>query len=154
MLLAELMTAVGPGNITLTKETSDIVTADWEEVNGVMTSDTFCSQYCHKCNDSVTPASVWTLYDAQNCANSIATIANMSTREQLTQSHAMGPFQWPLSDAAREFTIAAFLIGAGNLSFFTYANWANDCWELTGTKWWPEYDQPLGEPTSPANTKY
>eukprot|EP00041_Stephanoeca_diplocostata_P009471 m.145982 g.145982 ORF g.145982 m.145982 type:complete len:396 (-) comp17754_c0_seq1:33-1220(-) len=152
-LLEELMTAVGLGGITLAKETSGVVAADWEVVNGVMTSDTFCSQYCHKCNDSVSPATLWTTSDAQNCANSIATIANMSARGQLTQSHAMGPFQGPLGDQSRQFTIAAFLVAAGNLSFFTYANWAIDCWELTGTRWWPEYDFPLGVPTSPANTK-
>jgi hypothetical protein len=38
-------------------------------------------------------------------------------------------------------------------SYFSYANWITDCWELTGTKWWPEYDYPLGEPTSPPNTR-
>ena len=29
------------------------------------------------------------------------------------------------------------------------ANWSNNCWELAWTKWWPEYDYPLGESTSP-----
>ena len=71
----------------------------------------------------------------QDCADSISTIADMSARGQLSQSHAMGPFKNAnLSAEAREFTIAAFLIGAGNLSYFTYANWATDCWELTGAR--------------------
>ena len=65
----------------------------------------------------------------------------------------MGPFSGQNGADARAFTIAAFLMGAGNHSFFSYANWANNCWELAGTKWWPEYDLPLGAPTSPANTK-
>ena len=78
----------------------------------------------------------------------------MSARGQLTQSHAMGPFgSSPMAEEARAFTIAAFLIGAGNLSYFSYANWATDCWTLAGTKWWPEYDRKLGEPTSPPNTR-
>jgi hypothetical protein len=65
----------------------------------------------------------------------------------------MGPFTGKASAEAREFAMAAFLIGAGNLSFFTYANWAGNCWQLAGTRWWPEYDYPLGKPTSPANTR-
>jgi hypothetical protein len=28
---------------------------DWQVVNAAMTSDAFCSSYCHGCNDSVTP---------------------------------------------------------------------------------------------------
>jgi hypothetical protein len=44
-------------------------------------------------------------------------------------------------------------MGAGNLSYFSYANWATDCWTLAGTTWWPELDRPIGWPTSPANTR-
>lgn len=153
-LFVELTAALGEGNITLSKETSATKMIDWQVANAAMTSDTFCSHYCHGCNDSVTPASTWTHpKDAQDCADSIATIANMSASGQLTQSHAMGPFDGPASAEARAFTMAAFLIGAGNLSFFSYANWATNCWELAGTAWWPEYDYPLGHPTSPPNTK-
>jgi hypothetical protein len=152
-LFAELTMALGEGNITLAKETSGTPMSDWQVANAAMTSDTFCSHYCHGCNATVTPASTWVIPDdAQTCANSIATIANMSARGQLTQSHAMGPFAGAASAEARAFTMAAFLIGAGNLSFYTYANWANQCWELAGTKWWPEYDCALGTPTTPANT--
>eukprot|EP00040_Diaphanoeca_grandis_P024380 m.133890 g.133890 ORF g.133890 m.133890 type:complete len:393 (+) comp29705_c0_seq3:210-1388(+) len=151
-LLVELTAALGEGNITLAKETGGAPADDWQVVNAAMTSDTFCSAYCHMCNDSVSPVSVWSKADAQDCADSIATIANMSARGQLTQSHAMGPFRGPLSAPQREFTIAAFLIGAGDLSFFTYADWSNFCWELAGTEWWPEYDYPLGTPTTPPNT--
>lgn len=77
----------------------------------------------------------------------------MSARGQLTQSHGMGPFDGLHAEKAREFVMAAFLIGAGNLSYFSYANWATDCWTLPGTKWWPEYDKKLGSPSSPANTR-
>jgi hypothetical protein len=59
----------------------------------------------------------------------------------------MGPFTGKASAEARAFTMAAFLIGAGDLSFFSYANWADNCWQLAGTRWWPEYDYPLGNPT-------
>ena len=47
----------------------------------------------------------------------------------------------------------AFLIGAGRLSYFSYADWQHDCWTLAGLRWWPEFDHPLGEPTSPPNTR-
>ena len=155
LLLSELTAALGEGNITLAKEHGGTGFIDWQVVNAAMTSDAFCSGYCHGCNESITPASTWDIHtDAQKCADSIATIANMSARGQLTQSHAMGPFgSSPMAEEARAFTIAAFLIGAGNLSYFSYANWATDCWTLAGTKWWPEYDRKLGEPTSPPNTR-
>ena len=77
----------------------------------------------------------------------------MSARGQLSQSHGMGPFTGAFADEARAFTMAAFLIGAGNLSYFSHANWASASWELSGTKWWPELDKPLGHPTSPPNTR-
>ena len=32
-------------------------------------------------------------------------------------------------------------------SYFSYANWATDCWTLPGTRWWPEYDRKLGVST-------
>jgi hypothetical protein len=123
-LFGELTAALGEANITLAKETGGTVMNDWHDANAAMTSDTFCSHYCHSCNASTTPATTWVLpTDAQSCADSIATIANMSARGQLTQSHAMGPFDGPESAEARAFTMAAFLIGAGNLSFYSYANW-------------------------------
>ena len=153
VLLAEISDALGDGNITLAKETSNAPALDWEVANAAMTSDTFCSAYCHGCNASVDPAALWSKADATACAASITTVASAATRTQLTQSHAMGPFVGALSAQAREFTIAAFLIGAGAHSYFTYANWAASCWELAGTKWWPEYGYPLGAPTTPANRK-
>ena len=153
LLLSELTTALGEGNITLAKEHGGTSFIDWQIVNAAMTSDAFCSSYCHGCNNSVPPSHGWSGKDAQDCADSIATIANMSARGQLTQSHAMGPVSGPFADDARAFAMASFLIGAGNLSYFSFANWATDCWTLAGTEWWPEYDRPLGEPTSPANTR-
>lgn len=153
LLLEELSAALGEGNITLAKETSDAPMTDWQVANAAMTSDTFCSVYCHGCNSSIAPASRWAKGDAQACADSIATIADMSARGQLSQSHAMGPIDGEHAAEARAFTIAAFLVGAGNLSYFSYADWAKDCWELPGTRWWPDYDRKLGDPTSPPNTR-
>ena len=74
-----------------------------------MTSDAFCSSYCRPphCTNTTDPASIWSHpTDAQRCADAIATIANMSARGQLSQSHAMGPFAGDLSAKQREFTIA------------------------------------------------
>jgi hypothetical protein len=153
LLMQELTAALGEGNVTLAKEHAGADSIDWQVANAAMTSDTFCSHYCHGCNDSVAPASSWVPADYQTCADSIATIANMSARGQLSQSHAMGPFTGALGAEARAFTMAAFLVGAGELSYYSYANWASGCWELAGTGWWPEYDRPLGSPTSPPNTR-
>ena len=151
-MFLDLHSQLDNDTIILAKETSGAPAVDWQVTNAAMTSDTFCSLYCHGCNTSVDPATVWTHpQDSQSCADSIATIANMSQRGQLSQNHAMGPFTGPFSNTSREFTLAAFLVAAGNLSYYSYANWATDCWELPGTKWWPEYDLPLGYPTSPAN---
>ena len=153
-LMSELQDALGEGNITLAKEHAGTNFVDWQVVNAAMTSDAFCSSYCHECNDTVTPLqNGWSVDSAQNCANSLTTLAEMSARGQLTQSHAMGVFEGPHAAEGRTFTIAAFLIGAGELSYFSYANWAFGCWSMGGTAWWPEYDKPLGKPTSPPNTK-
>jgi len=153
LLLTELTSALGEGNITLAKEHGGTDFIDWQVVNAAMTSDAFCSSYCHGCNASATPGDHWGASDAVSCAASIATIANMSGRGQLTQSHAMGPFSGPAAAQAREFVMAAFLVGAGNLSYFSYANWITDCWSIKGTAWWPEYDRRLGRATSPPNTR-
>ena len=93
-LLTELTAALGEGNITLAKEHGGTSFVDWQVVNAAMTSDAFCSSYCHGCNNSITPMmNGWNGVSAQDCADSIATIADMSARGQLTQSHAMGPFE-------------------------------------------------------------
>lgn len=146
-LFVDLIAALGEDAVVLAKETSSVPMNDWQVTNAMMTSDTFCSQYCHNCSTSVDPKSRWTTADRDDCVESINTIASAAARGQLSQSHAMGPLD---NQAAREFTMAAFLVAAGRLSYFSYANWIDQCWELTGTRWWPEYDLPLGDPTSPA----
>ena len=98
---------------------------DWQVANTVMTSDTFCSTYCKGCGPSVTPASRWTPALRDDCVRAIETIANTSARGQISQSHAMGPME---DVAQREWGVACFLIGAGKLSFYSYANWAKDSW--------------------------
>ena len=44
-LFVELTSALGEGNITLAKETSQAPAIDWQVANAAMTSDTFCSAY-------------------------------------------------------------------------------------------------------------
>eukprot|EP00038_Savillea_parva_P026374 m.53646 g.53646 ORF g.53646 m.53646 type:complete len:436 (+) comp7470_c0_seq3:54-1361(+) len=153
-VLSELTDALTEGNITLSKETSGAPMNDWQVANAAMTSDTFCSHYCHGCNDSVDPKTTWMVPDdAQQCANSMVTLANMSARGQLTQAHGMGPYTGPYAAAGRMFTLAAFLVATGNLSYYSYANWASASWELSGTAWWPEYNCSVGTPTTPPNTR-
>ena len=54
----------------------------------------------------------------------------------------------PVGAAQRAFTMAAFLVAAGNHSYYSYADWAGGCWSLAGTRWWPEFDRPLGDPVT------
>ena len=145
-LFADLTAQLEPGAIVLAKETSNAAALDWQRANAAMTSDTFCSAYCHGCNASANPKTRWGVKDRDHCAASLATIRDMAERGQLSQSHAMGPLDGAFSAAEREFTMAAFLVAAGNHSYFSYANWATQSWELAGTRWWPEYDRPLGAP--------
>eukprot|EP01063_Lacrimia_lanifica_P007132 TRINITY_DN14509_c0_g1_i1.p1 TRINITY_DN14509_c0_g1~~TRINITY_DN14509_c0_g1_i1.p1 ORF type:complete len:392 (+),score=106.63 TRINITY_DN14509_c0_g1_i1:45-1220(+) len=152
-LFADLTAALGEGNITLAKEAAGTPALDWQVANAAMTSDSFCSMYCHGCNESVSVASLWTAADAETCAASLATIAGMAARGQLSESHAMGPFTGPHADEGRLFTLAAFLMAAGPLSYYSYANWAHSSWDLPGTAWWPEYDRPLGLPLTPPNMR-
>jgi hypothetical protein len=87
------------------------------------------------------------LWNASQCEMDMQTVVAASARSQLTESHGQGP----LSDATqREFTMACFLIAHGNYSYFSYASWAHGgAWSLAGTRWWPEYDYPLGKAVDP-----
>ena len=148
-LLADLTAALGKDAIVLAKETNHAPATDWQVANAAMTSDTFCSRYCHNCNSSVDPRTGWAAADRDECLASMKTIANVAARGQLSQNHGMGPVTGTLAAAQRTFTIAAFLVSAGNHSYFSYADWVSNCWNLAGTGWWPEYDKPLGTPISP-----
>jgi hypothetical protein len=65
----------------------------------------------------------------------------------MTESHGQGPLTDLLQ---RQFTMACFLVAAGNFSYYSYASWTkNAAWSLAGTRWWPEYDLPLGQPLDP-----
>ena len=74
------------------------------------------------------------------------TVANTSARGQISQSHAVGAMT---NTVQREWGIACFLIAAGNLSFFSYADWGSNAWTMAGTQWWPEYQHTLGAPLDP-----
>ena len=96
-----------------------------------------------------------TVWNASQCREEMSTVAEAAARGQLTESHGMGPIdsKTPIADqmAAREFTIATFLVAAGNFSYFSYASWI-EAWTLAGTRWWSEYDRPLGHPLDPPMT--
>ena len=146
LMLQEITTALGPRAIVLAKDTSGAPMNDWRVANTVMTSDTFCSSYCRGCGSNPTAAPAWTPALRDDCIQSMETIANTSARGQISQSHAMGA----MTDAVqREWGIACFLIGAGNLSYFSYADWGSGAWTMAGTQWWPEYHYKLGAPLDP-----
>ena len=103
------------------------------------------------------PSGRWndtTLWNASQCRVDMETVVAAAARRQLTESHGQGPIDPKSSvsdqEAAREFALAAFLVAAGNFSYFSYAGWAHgQAWSLSGTRWWPEYDRPLGAPIDP-----
>ena len=89
-------------------------------------------------------------WDPDQCLADMRAVAAYAARGQLTESHGQGPFE---SKTQREFTMACFLVAAGNYSYFSYASWdkggVHGAWSLGGTKWWEEYDMPLGVPLDP-----
>jgi hypothetical protein len=146
-MLKEITTALGPGAIVLAKDTGGAPMRDFEVANTVMTSDTFCSSYCRGC-DKTSPPFKWSPALRDDCVASMQTIANTSARGQISQSHAMGPME----DAQqREWGVACFLVGAGPLSFYSYADdgRSGGSWTMAGTRWWPEYEAKLGAPLDP-----
>ena len=88
-----------------------------------------------------------TEWNATACREDMHTVVASASRQQMTESHGQGP----LEDATqREFTMACFLVAAGNYSYFSYAGWErSEAWSLAGTKWWSEYDEQLGLPLNP-----
>lgn len=138
-LLDDLWTALTDSHIVLAKESVVSGSQDWQVVNGAMVKDAFCSSY--KPKDGKAPS-----FDKQTCLEQIQFVQHVSRRPMLTQLHAMGPAD---DVAAREFTMACFLVAAGNLSFFSYVDW-DYAWTIEGVQWWPEYDKPVGEPNGPA----
>jgi hypothetical protein len=146
LMLQEVTAALGPRAIVLAKDTGGEPMNDWQVANTVMTSDTFCSSYCHGCGNNPNAAPPWTPALRDDCIRSMETIVNTSARGQISQSHAVGVMT---DDIQRAWGIACFLIAAGNLSFFSYADWGHNAWTMAGTQWWPEYHHTLGAPLDP-----
>merc|ERR1712187_1070471 len=137
--MGNLTNRLTSSRIVLTKDPVVNVTQDYTVANAVMPTDEFCSNYAPKSSTSPT-------YDKQKCLEEILYVQQAAQRGQLTQSHAMGP---PEDDQQREFVMACFLVAAGNLSYFAYADWSHG-WSLQGYQWWPEYDYNLGNPLGDA----
>ena len=66
---------------------------------------------------------------------------------QVVQAHV--PVFVPCSSDLTDY-IAAFLIGAGEYSYFNCGNWNATGSDTTPLTWRPEYDKPLGAPKGPA----
>jgi hypothetical protein len=72
------------------------------------------------------------LWNATQCRDDMASVAASASRQQMTESHGQGPLDDPLQ---RQFTMACFLVAAGNFSFYSYASWEkNEAWGLAGTR--------------------
>ena len=77
-----------------------------------------------------------------------------AARGQLLQARAMGPLSGSVGDGNFTFTLATFLVIAGNSSFYSYAdNSGHNSYELGYTPWRPEYDRPLGLPLALAERR-
>jgi len=134
-LLNDLQTALTDEHIVLSKDSIIAESKDWQAANAAMLTDTFCSAY--KPKDEGAPK-----FNKTRCLEEIQFVQKVSQRPMLTQLHAMGPAN---DIAFREFTMACFLVAAGNLAFFSYVDWDYP-WAMRGIHWWPEYDKPVGEP--------
>ena len=66
---------------------------------------------------------------------------------QVIQAHV--PISVPCSSDLTDF-IAAFLIGAGQYSYFGCGHWNSTGSDTSPFTWHPEYDKPLGAPKGPA----
>ena len=66
---------------------------------------------------------------------------------QVIQAHV--PIFVPCSSDLTDF-IAAFLIGAGEYSYFGCGHWNSTASDMSPFTWRPEYDKPLGAPKGPA----
>eukprot|EP01065_Artemidia_motanka_P037459 TRINITY_DN4602_c0_g1_i1.p2 TRINITY_DN4602_c0_g1~~TRINITY_DN4602_c0_g1_i1.p2 ORF type:complete len:278 (+),score=98.65 TRINITY_DN4602_c0_g1_i1:370-1203(+) len=140
-LFVDLSKALGEHRIVLAKETGGGAPfKDGAVANAMMVTDTFCSGY----TNGATPASV---YDASQCLADIQAVQATAERGQMSQSHSIGPVD---DSVTRHFTMACFLVAAGNYSYFAHADW-HQSWTLDGLRWWPELDYPLGAPLAKAN---
>ena len=96
---------------------------------------------------AVAPEPNGTMWNATACREDMRTVAASASRQQMTESHGQGPLD---DETQREFTMACFLVAAGNFSYFSYASWkSGEAWSLDGTMWWAEYDAKLGLPLDP-----
>ena len=77
-----------------------------------MPSDTFCSNY-KPAKGNATPGE---LFDKEQCAADIKMVQRAAVRGQLTESHGQGA----MNDLVqRQYTMACFLVAAGNMSYFS-----------------------------------
>jgi len=137
-LLKELQAAVTTDGIIVGKRKDGDPTDDARFVDSMFPSDCFCSSYNSEWNDKTADA----------CKTHMKVNMETSARGQIGFMH--GEFNSnPSAPSAQEqflFTLAAFLVSAGDTSFFAFS----DGWYYNGTRWHDEYDLPLGAPTGPA----
>jgi hypothetical protein len=149
LLLYEMQAAVGPERLVLAKEHMGLAgSGDGRYVNSLMMNDGLCSQYA-----KITAVSGrW--YDPATCLAQLNAGQAAAARGQLLQARAMGPLSGKAGDGNFTFTLATFLVIAGNASFYSYADNSNhNSYELGYTPWRPEYDRPLGLPLALAERR-
>ncbi len=149
LLLQEMQAAVGPNHLVLAKEHMGLAgSGDGRWVNSLMMNDGLCSQYAK------TTATSGHWYDPASCLAQLNAALAAVARGQLLQARAMGPLSGNAGDGNFTFTLAAFLVIAGNASFYSYAdNTGHNSYELGYTPWRPEYDRPLGQPLALAERR-
>ena len=150
-LLAELQAAVGPEMLISAKENPTVgLMRDYRYTNTQYIEDCWCQGYDVLKGNHVTNKTVATIHAEMEVATAAA------ARGQVLLAHGCGPTNPGVriapgchgGDCYAEFsfTLAAFLIVAGNHSYFSYASNAVDgsamgpgAWEFRsyGDKWWP-----------------
>jgi hypothetical protein len=159
-LLSELQAAVGDEMLISAKENpTPGLMNDWQYTNTQYIEDCWCQGYDVLRGGRVSNTTVSKIHAE------MATAAAAAARGQVLLLHGCGPTEPGLRQAPGchggdcfaefNFTLASYLIVAGNHTYYSYASNALDgsamgagAWEFRSynQKWWPEYERPLGPP--------
>ena len=138
-LLEEMQAGVGDDKLIVAKDGGGFYN-DTKYVNTLFMSDCYCS--CYRCT-------AWTETDASTCVGQISAAIEAGKRGQVVFMHGeANQADKPAAPEQQTFTfaLAAYLVAAQENSFFGYSNG----WYYNGSKWWAEYDRPLGAPLEEA----
>ena len=134
-LLRQLQSRVTTDRLIIAKDGGNSY-PDAAYTNSLFMSDTFCT--CYSCT--------WGPQSVSSCKQQIMDAMTAGARGQVVMMHGEVNHQNEDNSQAVthdfRFSLACYLIAAHDNSLFGFSNG----WYYNGTRWWPEYDKPLGVP--------